>query len=157
MRNYVLRRCDLRSLHSSVTANAQRRYVGETVENCPDPHTLNPHEAIAVAFMTFPAERWQQYMRYDTTISRDFFKTLDALQKLQRTRERRKPVEQAFQAATSPFLGTYLPEPPLSESGIRSLSQNSSAVTNLNQQKGFTYEPTEEKNVSSIRSRSARQ
>ena len=82
-----------------ITANTQRNHARKLVENCPE--NLNPHEAIAVAFMTMPAEHWQMYMRYDTTISRDFFKTLDALQKLQRTRENRKP---AVGQALSPGL-----------------------------------------------------
>jgi hypothetical protein len=39
-----------------------------------------------------PPEQWQTYLRYDTTISREFFKTLDALTKLQRVRQTKKPV-----------------------------------------------------------------
>ncbi len=72
-----------------ITANTQRNRARKLLENCPE--NLNPHDAIAVAFMTMPAEHWQMYLRYDTTISRDFFKTLEALQKLQRGRENRKP------------------------------------------------------------------
>jgi hypothetical protein len=55
--------------------------------------------------MTMPAERWQMYLRYGTTISRDFFRTLDALLTL------------AAAAGTQ-----------LSDSGIRSVSQNDRAA-----------------------------
>ena len=41
--------------------------------------------------MTSPAERWQMYLRYDTTISREFFRTLDALTRLQNARQRSQP------------------------------------------------------------------
>src|SRR5262245_14161393 len=61
------------------------------VENCFE--NLNPHEAIAVAFMIMPAEHWQTFMRYDTATFRKFFKTLEALQKLQRTRQLRQPAQ----------------------------------------------------------------
>ena len=70
----------------SITATFQRNQAREIVPDCPK--QINPHEAIAVAFMTMPAEHWQMYMRYDTAISREFFKTLEALTKLQRARQR---------------------------------------------------------------------
>ena len=92
---------------------------------------MNPHNAIAVGFMTMPAERWQMYLRYDTTISRDFFRTLDALTRLQRVRKRNtRPADKA----------RPVPEPcprltlaagagaQVSDSGIRSVSQNDIAV-----------------------------
>ena len=52
------------------------------VENCPE--DLNTHNAIAVGFLVDPSDRWQKYLRYDTTIARDFFRTLDALKPCQR-------------------------------------------------------------------------
>jgi hypothetical protein len=70
----------------AIGANVERARARETVENCPE--HLNPHEAIAVGFMTRSPELWQTYLRYDNTISRDFFRTLDALMKLQRIRDR---------------------------------------------------------------------
>ena len=91
------------------------------------PADLNPHEAIALAFMTLPAGHWQQYLRYDATISRDFFKTLEALQKLQHTRNcgaGPRPAK-ASQAATAAPLtmvagrGSFV-----FENGIGSVSQN---------------------------------
>ena len=68
----------------NVSAATQRGRAREWVEDCPE--HLNPHEAIGVGFMTMPPEHWQMYLRYDTAISRDFFRTLDALTRLQRTR-----------------------------------------------------------------------
>jgi hypothetical protein len=68
------------------SANLQRREARRIVENCRE--NLNAHEAIGVGFMIMPAERWQMYLRYDATISREFFKTLDTLAKLQRARQR---------------------------------------------------------------------
>jgi hypothetical protein len=70
----------------SVSANMHRNLARETVENCPE--NLNPHEAIGVGFLLMPPEKWQTYLRYDATISREFFKTLDALTKLQRIRQK---------------------------------------------------------------------
>jgi hypothetical protein len=127
-----------------ITANAQRDNVRRHVENCPDPHTLNPHEAIAVAFMTMPAEHWQMYLRYDTTVSRDFFKTLDALTKLQRTRQLKndqtqktkdcgpgpRPAAASQAAFASPL--TFAAGTQLSENGTGFVSQNSPIVANCN-------------------------
>ena len=132
------RRVETAVLH--VTANAQRNDARELVENCPE--HLNPHEAIAVAFMAMPADHWQKYLRYDTTISRDFFKTLEALQKLQRTRANRKPamavaVGQAVSPAQSELkvmhAGQSYAFPELSENGIGSVSQNSTVAANSNE------------------------
>jgi hypothetical protein len=117
-----------------------------------------------------PAERWQMYLRYDTTISRDFFRTLDSLMRLQRARQLRKraaeplvaaaagrPVQQVVLYATSSFNATHsLQEnaaaantgaPKLSDSGIRSVSQNSSIVLERNTQKELTRESKEQKTV----------
>jgi hypothetical protein len=113
------------------SANLQRREARRIVENCRE--NLNPHEAIGVGFMIMPAERWQMYLRYDTTISREFFKTLAALTKLQSVRQR-----QARAASSLPPQTMSLPEPPplvftagagaqLSDSGIRSVSQNAAS------------------------------
>jgi hypothetical protein len=113
----------------NITAAAQRNLAREIVEDCPE--QLNPHNAIAVGFMTMPAEHWQMYLRYDTTISRDFFRTLDALTRLQRVR--RLSARPADNPRPVPLPD---PEPPpvrtraagvaaqLSGSGIRSVSQN---------------------------------
>jgi hypothetical protein len=73
----------------SVSANMHRNLARETVENCPE--NLNPHEAIGVGFLLMPPEKWQTYLRYDAAISREFFKTLDALTKLQRIRRLAAP------------------------------------------------------------------
>ena len=101
----------------NTTAASQRAKARDLVEDCPE--HLNLHNAIGVGFMVMPPERWQMYLRYDTTISRDFFKTLDSLTKLQRLRQRNKRVESneppqplTFTAGGGAFL---------SDSGIRSV------------------------------------
>ena len=144
------RRVETAVLH--VTANAQRNQARELVENCPE--HLNPHEAIAVAFMAMPADHWQKYLRYDTTISRDFFKTLEALQKLQRTRENRKPAVAVGQAVSPapPRLkvmhaGESFPSAELSENGIGSVSQNNIASPEANDQKEVPASSNSEKHV----------
>jgi hypothetical protein len=74
-----------------------------------------------VGFMTMPPERWQMYLRYDTTIARDFFRTLDALTRLQHARQRKaEPKHGLARAAGSAA--------ELSDSGIRSVSQTSPAA-----------------------------
>ena len=70
----------------NITAATERARAQNIVEDCPE--DLNPHNAIAVGFMINPAERWQMYLRYDTTIARDFFRTLDTLTRLQSARQR---------------------------------------------------------------------
>jgi hypothetical protein len=114
----------------AVTAATTRAKARTLIEDCPE--HLNPHNAIAVGFMTMPAEHWQMYLRYDTIISRDFFRTLDALAKLQRVRQLSKP-------APPP-----VPEPPPapvrvagagpSGYGIRFVLQNRAAASDLSQQ-----------------------
>jgi hypothetical protein len=101
----------------------------EIVEDCPE--QLNPHNAIAVGFMTISAERWNMYLRYDTTISRDFFRTLDALTRSQRVRQRNtRPTDNARPVPeSSPHLTLAAAAgAQLSDSGIRSVSQNDIAV-----------------------------
>jgi hypothetical protein len=68
----------------NTTAATHRNMARKLVENCPE--HLNVHNAIGAGFLIMPPEQWQTYLRYDTTISRDFFKTLDALTRLQRIR-----------------------------------------------------------------------
>ena len=132
-----------------ITANTQRNHARKLVENCPE--NLNPHEAIAVAFMTMPAEHWQMYLRYDTTISRDFHKTLDALMKLQRTNQLKKEKALACGAGSQPAAASQAApalltmvagrSPQLSDTGIGSVSQNSS--TTPNQRTKGTYSRNE--------------
>ncbi len=101
----------------NTSANLQRRQAQRMVENCPE--HLNLHEAIGVGFMVMP-ERWQMYLRYDTTISRDFFKTLDTLTKLQRLRQ----VKTSQATSPAPLVFTAGGGTQLSDSGIRFVSQN---------------------------------
>ena len=118
------RRVETGILH--VTAKTVRGRARKMVENCPE--NLNPHEAIGVGFMTMPAEHWQTYLRYDTAISRDFFRTLEALTKLQR--DRKKIVGQALSPAASQSIAAPDFSAPLamaasataSGNGIRSVS-----------------------------------
>ena len=109
----------------NTSANLQRREARRIVENCPE--NLNPHEAIGVGFMIMPAERWQMYLRYDATISREFFKTLDTLSKLQRARQRQTPAAKAaaLEPPPLPLVLTAGAGAQLSDSGIRSVSQSS--------------------------------
>ena len=97
-----------------VSAKVQRGRARELVENCPK--DLNPHEAIGVSFMTMSPEQWRMYLRYDTTVSRDFFRTLETLMKLQKIRQG-KPQQPRVMAASASG-------PQVSDSGIRSVSQN---------------------------------
>ena len=93
----------------NITAATERARASEIVEDCPE--HLNPHNAIAVAFMTRPPDQWHSYLRYDTTIARDFFRTLDALTKLQRARQLRKP-QPLLAAAAGAQLACRLPYVP---------------------------------------------
>jgi hypothetical protein len=115
----------------NTSANLQRREARRIVENCPE--NLNPHEAIGVGFMIMPAERWQMYLRYDATISREFFKTLDSLTKLQRARQRQAPAAKLAIADPPPPLvfAAGAGGAQLSDSGIRSVSQYAARSANL--------------------------
>jgi hypothetical protein len=125
----------------NISAAAERIKAREMVEDCPE--HLDPHNAIAVGFMVMPAERWQMYLRYDTAVSRDFFKTLDALTKLQRARR-----HQRIHAAGSESAASQQPVAPLSmaagrgavlsDSGIRSVSQNTPAVPDPHERQELT-------------------
>jgi hypothetical protein len=102
-----------------ITTATERTRAQNMVEDCPE--DLNAHNAIAVGFMTNPAERWKTYLRYDTTIARDFFRTIDTLTRLQSARRRSTPPQKQVVAAAA---GESLLEPSLqvSDSGIRSVS-----------------------------------
>jgi hypothetical protein len=63
-----------------------------------------------------PAEQWQMYLRYDTAISRDFFRTLDTLTRMQRLRQRKPEPPPAL-------VYTAAGGAELSDSGIRSVSR----------------------------------
>ena len=101
----------------NITAANERTLASNIVEDCPE--HLNPHNAIAVGFMINPAERWQTYLRYDTTIARDFFRTLDALTRLQRARQHSNSAPKAYRSRAAAAA--------VSDSGIRSVSQNTAA------------------------------
>ena len=107
------------------TAKYKRHQARKLVKNCPE--HLDLHGAIAVGFMTLPAERWQMYLRYDAAISREFFRTLDALTKMQRVRElavRQQQVTDTQAQPARPKVLTAGRTPELSESGIRSVSNS---------------------------------
>jgi hypothetical protein len=104
----------------NTTASTHRNMARKLVETCPE--HLDVHNAIGVGFLIMPPEQWQTYLRYDTTISRDFFKTLDALTKLQRVRRLAAPKPATEPTPERALTATAGAE--VSESGIRSVSQN---------------------------------
>ena len=120
----------------NTTANVQRRRARNYVENCPE--HLDPHGAIAAGFMTMSTDHWQMYMRYDTAISREFFKTLDALTRLQRVRKTTKqPVDATPQAPRFFAAGAGAG---VSDCGIGSVSQNIPTDAEVVQHSGYTDE-----------------
>jgi hypothetical protein len=136
-----------------VTVSLQCHRARKEVENCPE--HLNAHNAIGVGFLTMPPEQWQTYLRYDTTISRDFFKTLDALTKLQRIRRQRPAPKRALTAASGAGLypaadfqsanpsrdregAAELTASQVSDSGIRSVSQDPPPVPNRVREQAVT-------------------
>jgi hypothetical protein len=119
----------------NLTAASERALAINIVEDCPE--HLSPHNGIAVGFMINPAERWQMYLRYDTTIARDFFRTLDALTRLQRERQRSKAPEKPVVAAAAS----------VSDSGIRSVSQYAAAHLDRNEQHSQMCDSKEQKTI----------
>lgn len=97
-----------------ITAASQRDLARQVVEDCSE--HLDPHKAIGVAFMTAPPDQWHNWIRYDTTISRDFFRTLDTLTRLQHARRINRAGE------TSVMIAAGAAE--VFGSGIRSVSQD---------------------------------
>lgn len=97
-----------------ITAASQRDLARQVVEDCSE--HLDPHKAIGVAFMTAPPEQWHNWLRYDTTISRDFFRTLDTLTRLQHARRMKRAGEASVMVAAGAA--------EVSDSGIRSVSQD---------------------------------
>ena len=97
-----------------ITAASQRDLARQVVEDCSE--HLDPHKAIGVALMTAPSDQWHNWLRYDTTISRDFFRTLDTLTRLQHARRMKRAGEASVMAAA----GTA----EVSDSGIRFVSQD---------------------------------
>jgi hypothetical protein len=139
-----------------ITAATERALARKLVEDCPE--HLSPHNAIAVGFMKNPEERWRMYLRYDGAISRDFFRTLDALMRLQRARQRTSPDPKPLVAAAgsgAPLSRqSQQPDPvELSDSGIRSVSQNSPKSTDRENQKELT--PSESLDTGLLRSSKA--
>ena len=97
-----------------ITAASQRGLARQVVEDCPE--HLDPHKAIGVAFMTAPPDQWHNWLRYDTTISRDFFRTLDTLTRLRHARRMNRAGEPSVMVAAGAA--------EVSDSGIRFVSQN---------------------------------
>jgi hypothetical protein len=141
----------------NTTAATHRNMARKLVDNCPE--HLNVHNAIGAGFLIMPPEQWQTYLRYDTTISREFFKTLDALTKLQRVRQLKKPAPPpalALTAAAGPTASTELKADScqltasstapsqLSASGIRSVSQNRPLSPNLDEQRELSHDSKEQ-------------
>jgi len=99
-----------------IVAASQRGLARQHAENCPE--HLHPHKAIGVGFMLTPPEQWHTWLRYDTTIAREFFRTLDTLTRMQRARQT-KHQQPLSAAAAAVDTGAEL-----SDSGIRFVSQN---------------------------------
>lgn len=97
-----------------ITAASQRDLARQVVEDCSE--HLDPHKAIGVAFMTAPPDQWHNWLRYDTTISRDFFRTLDTLTRLGHARRMKRGGEASVMVAARAA--------EVSDSGIRSVSQD---------------------------------
>jgi hypothetical protein len=128
------RRVETGILH--ISAATERNRARKIIENCPE--HLNPHNAIAVGFMTGPEERWKMYLRYDGAISREFFRTLDTLTRLQKARQPKKPSQEPVIATAA---GT------MSDFGIRSVSQISAAPADLTEAKELTHESKVHKSI----------
>ena len=97
-----------------ITAASQRDLARQVVEDCSE--QLDPHKAIGVALMTAPPDQWHNWLRYDTAISRDFFRTFDALTRLQHARRMKRAGEASVMVAAGAA--------EVSDSGIRSVSQD---------------------------------
>ena len=74
-----------------IAAASQRDLARQVVEGCPE--HLDPHKAIGVALMTAPPDQWHDWLRYDTTISRDFIRTLETLTRLWHARRMKRAGE----------------------------------------------------------------
>ena len=136
------RRVETGILH--ITAATERNRAQKIVEDCPG--HLNPHNAIAVGFMTSPAERWQMYLRYDAAISREFFRTLEMLTQLQKARQPKKPSQEPVIAAAAGVMSDF---------GIRSVSQMSAEPADLTENKELTHESKAHKNITPRRASGA--
>ena len=99
-----------------ITAVSQRGLARQLVQDCPE--HLDPHKAIGVGFLVTPPGRWHTYLRYDTAISRDFFRTLDTLTRIQRARH---PGDKQSARIVAGAAGCTTE---LSDSGIRFVSKN---------------------------------
>jgi hypothetical protein len=98
-----------------ITAASQRDLATQVVDDCPE--HLDPHKAIGVAFLTAPPDQWHNWLRYDTAISRDFFRTLDTLARLQHARRMKR-------AGREPSVMVAAGTTEVSDSGIRFVSQD---------------------------------
>jgi hypothetical protein len=105
-----------------ISAASQRGLARQLVEDCPE--HLDVHNAIGVGFMIAPAERWLTWLRYDTTISREFFRTLDTLTRLQRPRNNKLRNQQSFSGPAPVLVAAADAAPEVSDSGIRFVSQD---------------------------------
>ena len=97
-----------------ITAASQRDLARQLVEDCSE--HLDPQEAIGVTLMTAPPDQWHSRLRYDTTISREFCRTLDTLARHQHARRMKRAGEASVMVAAGAA--------EVSDSGIRSVSQN---------------------------------
>jgi hypothetical protein len=106
-------------------AAEMQRHEAKELENCPE--HLNLHNAIGVVFLRMSPEQWQTYMRYDAAISRDFFRTLDALMRLQKARQHKIQQPEPQPEAQPALTRTAGAATQLSDSGTGSVSQPAAA------------------------------
>jgi hypothetical protein len=104
-----------------INAATQRARARQHVKDCPE--HLNLHNAIGVSFLVTPPERWHTWLRYDSSISRDFFRTLDTLRKLQRARPTKREDDQPLVRPAAVVAAAGGSPAEVSDSGIRSDSQ----------------------------------
>ncbi len=78
------------------------------------------------------------YLRYDGAISREFFRTLEMLTRLQKARQPKKPSHEPVIAAAAGAMSDF---------GIRSVSQMSAAPADLTEGKELTHESKAHKNI----------
>ena len=82
------------------------------------------------------------YLRYDGAISREFFRTLEMLTRLQKARQPKKPSHEPVIAAAAGAMSDF---------GIRSVSQISAAPADLTEGKELTHESKAHKKITTRR------
>ena len=99
------------------TGEASARAVSKPAcSTSPQPLNAISQGKSSKTVMTAPPDQWHKWLRYDTTISRDFFRTLDTLTRLQHARRMKRAGEASVMVAAGAA--------EVSDSGIRFVSQD---------------------------------